>query len=144
MKIRNNGLLWCSVNHLLAIIHRTSSLWDHALYTFTYVNLYNSHIPKPARHLDKTGQMVHENNEFTSPCTLGWCVHSALIVCSAPGGHLERHRSIAGKCSEQPGPKHRTQCGPLGGCALHHILPAQQTDANHSPNPGGAVHQPPA
>ena len=54
-----------------------------------------------------------------------------------------QNRSIERKRSEQRGPKHGAQRGPTGGCALHHLLPAQQKDANHTPNPGGAVHQPP-
>lgn len=138
----SNRLLWFSGNDFLPIIHIKSLSSSLSLYIYC-VNPYRSrsHI-EGCEGPRQNGTCKIMN--LTFPRILGWCVPSALIVCSAPGGHLERHRSIAGKCSEQPGPEHRTQCGPLGGCAVHHFLPAQQTDANHSPNPGGAVHQPPA
>lgn len=143
---RNNYLLWCSWNHWFAVIRCTSALWDPALCTFLCYcqppqqwNMYRS----LRGTLAKQDKWHMWNNEFAFPCTLGWYVHSAFIVFSAPGGHLERHRSIERKRSEQRGPKHGAQRGPTGGCALHHLLPAQQKDANHTPNPGGAVHQPP-
>lgn len=70
-----------------------------------------------------------------SPLTL------SVLCPSAPGGHLERDRSLAGKCTEQPGPQHRTERGSPGSCDLHHLLPAQQTDADDPPDQRGAIHQ---
>lgn len=68
-----------------------------------------------------------------------------LTVCvlspSAPGGHLERDRSLAGKCPQQPGSQHWTERGSPRSRHFNHFLPAQQTDADDPPDQCGAVHQ---
>jgi len=73
--------------------------------------------------------------ECRSPLTL------SVLSPSAPGGHLERDRSLAGKRAEQPGPQHRTECGSPGSCDFNNLLPAQQTDADNPPDQRGAIHQ---
>lgn len=67
-----------------------------------------------------------------------------MLSPSAPGGHLECDRSLAGERPEQPGPQHRTERGSPGSCDFNHLLPAQQKDANHPSDQRGAVHQPAA
>lgn len=73
--------------------------------------------------------------EHMSPPTL------FVVFPSAPGGHLERDRSLAGKRTEQPGPQHRTERGSPGSCDFNYLLPAQQTDADDPPDQRGAIHQ---
>lgn len=65
----------------------------------------------------------------------------SVLSPSAPGGHLERDRSLAGKRTEQPGSQHRTERGSPGSCDFNYLLPAQQTDANDPPDQRGAIHQ---
>lgn len=65
----------------------------------------------------------------------------SVLSPSAPGGHLECDRSLAGKRPEQPGPQHRTERGSPGSCDFNHLLPAQQADADDPSDQRGAIHQ---
>lgn len=81
--------------------------------------------------------------DFVLRCFQG-CVSQltlSVLSSSASGGHLERDRSLAGKCAEQPGSQHRTERGSPGSRDFNYLLPAQQTDADDPPDQRGAIHQ---
>lgn len=73
-----------------------------------------------------------------------YCLSDLLCLFphSAPSRYMERYRSPSGKLVKQPWPQRWAECGTVGGCVINDLLPAEQENADHSPDQRRTVHQP--
>lgn len=64
-----------------------------------------------------------------------------FLFSSAFGWYLEPHRGVPREWSQQHGPQRWAVGGSSRGGPVHHLLPAEQAFAHHTPDQCGAVHQ---